>query len=112
LLLLWGAQGILNSDGSVSQTKNPDHRVIFYDAEGIDKLLKSIEELLGLPIEHIVIEGKRKSTYDYLNSMFSGIKLVLIRAFLRRKVYETISGRGAVLGYGHYELLNLKRGNS
>lgn len=99
-----------NSDGSITQTKNPDHRMIFYEAEGVNRLLVNIEELLGVPLDRIVMEGKRKSTYDYLQGMFSGIKLVVIKAFLRRKVYETISGRGSLLGYGHYELLDFKPG--
>jgi hypothetical protein len=42
--------------------------------------------------------------------MFSGWKLFIVKALLHRKIYETISARGAVLGYGHYELLDLKLG--
>jgi hypothetical protein len=97
------------SDGSAVLAKKPDHRVIFYEAKGMDKLLDNIEEVVGLPIDHIVIEGKRKSTYNYLESIFSNVELILIRAFLRRKVYETISGRGAIMGYGNYELVDFKK---
>ena len=98
------------SDGSITQTSNPDHRVIFYEAEGMNRLLDNIAGLLGVPIDHIVIEGKRKSTYNYLQGMFSGIKLAVVKAFLRRRVYETISARGGLLGYGHYELVDFKPG--
>jgi hypothetical protein len=99
-----------NSDGSIAQKKNPDHRVIFYETEGINLLLANISELVGMPIDRIAVEGKRKSTYNYASSMFSGLKLLIIKALLRRKVYETIASRGAVLGYGHYELLDFKPG--
>ncbi|NPV58315.1 MAG: hypothetical protein HPY75_01480 [Actinobacteria bacterium] len=99
-----------NSDGTITQTRNPDHRVIFYEAEGMKKLLSNLESLLGVPINRIAIEGKRKSTYHYLEGMFSGLKLAIIKAFLRRKVYETISSRGGILGYGHYELVDFKAG--
>ncbi len=99
-----------NSDGTITQTRNPDHRVIFYEAEGMKKLLSNLEALLGVPVDRIAIEGKRKSTYHYLEGMFSGPKLALIKAFLRRKVYETISARGAILGYGHFELVDVKAG--
>ncbi|MEW6553027.1 MAG: hypothetical protein AB1384_01910 [Actinomycetota bacterium] len=99
-----------NSDGSISQKKNPDHRVIFYETEGINLLLANISELVGIPIDRIAIEGKRKSTFNYASGMFSGMKLVIIKALLRRKVYETIAKRGALLGYGHYELLDFKPG--
>ena len=99
-----------NSDGTITQTKNPDHRVIFYEAEGMNRMLANLEELVGVLIDRIVIEGKRKSTFEYLQGMFSGIKLVIIKALLRRRVYETISARGSMLGYGHYELLDFKAG--
>ena len=99
-----------NSDGTITQTKNPDHRVLFYEAEGMNRMLSNLEELVGVLIDRIVIEGKRKSTYHYLQGMFSGIKLLIIKALLRRRVYETISARGAMLGYGHYELLDFKAG--
>jgi len=99
-----------NSDGSIAQKMNPDHRVIFYETEGINLLLANISSLVGMPIDRIAIEGKRKSTYSYASSMFSGLKLMIIKALLRRKVYETIAARGAVLGYGHYDLLDFKPG--
>ncbi|MBN2025899.1 MAG: hypothetical protein JW854_03995 [Actinobacteria bacterium] len=99
-----------NSDGTITQTKNPDHRVLFYEAEGMNRMLANLEQLVGVLIDRIVIEGKRKSTYNYLQGMFSGIKLLIVKALLRRRVYETISARGAMLGYGHYELLDLKAG--
>jgi len=99
-----------NSDGTITQTKNPDHRVIFYEAEGMNRMLANLEDLVGVLIDRIVIEGKRKSTLNYVQGMFSGLKLVIIKALLRRKVYETIAARGAILGYGHYELLDFKAG--
>lgn len=99
-----------NPDGTITQTRNPDHRVIFYEAEGMKRLLANLESLLGVSVDRIAIEGKRKSTYHYLEGMFSGFKLAVIKAFLRRKVYETISARGALLGYGHYELVDFKAG--
>ncbi len=101
---------VWNSDGTVTQRKNPDHRVIFYETEGVNLLLSNISELVGMTIDRIAIEGKRKSTYSYARGMFSGLKLFIVKALLRRKVYETIAARGAVLGYGHYELLDFKPG--
>ena len=74
-----------NSDGTITQTRNPDHRVIFYEAEGMKKLLSNLEALLGAPVDRIAIEGKRKSTYHYLEGMFSGLKLAIVKSFMRRK---------------------------
>ncbi len=99
-----------NPDGTITQTKNPDHRVIFYEAEGMNRMLANLEELVGVLIDRIVIEGKRKSTLNYVQGMFSGLKLLIVKALLRRKVYETIAARGSILGYGHYELVDFKAG--
>jgi hypothetical protein len=97
-----------NSDGTITQSKNPDHRVLFYEADGIEDLLHHIADIVGVPIDHIIIEGKRKSTLHYLQGMFSGLKLMVIRTFFQRMLYETIAGRGAVLGFGHFELVGFK----
>lgn len=101
-----------DSDGTIYQAKNPDHRVIFYEADGINLLLANISELLGLPIDRIAVAGKRKSTCAYVKSMFSGPRLLIVKAFLRRKVYETVATRGAVMGYGHFEMRGFKAGKS
>jgi len=99
-----------NNDGTITQTKNPDRRQSFLEADNLDNIFQKIEGLLGVPIERILIEGRRKPVMEFLQGSFSGLKRTVVRAFFRRRVYEMIADIGAIFGMGHYELLGLKRG--
>jgi hypothetical protein len=98
-----------NDDGTVTQIRNPDNRVCFHEAEGLNQLFANIQELVGVPIDRIVAEGKRKASLDYVQHMYPGFKRTVMRLF-RRRVYESIAGMGALFGLGHYELLDFKKG--
>ncbi len=67
-------------------------------------------EIIGVSVEGLVIDSKRKATLDYLDTLISGPRGMLLRTFLRHKAYEMTAGLGALLGYGHYELRDLRRG--
>jgi hypothetical protein len=99
-----------NDDGTITRARNPDRKQCILEADNLDNIFKRIEGLLGVPIERIVIEGRRKPVMEFCQSNFSGLKGTVIRAFFRRRVYEMIAGIGAVFGLGHYELLDFKRG--
>ncbi|RJP30259.1 MAG: hypothetical protein C4536_10570 [Actinobacteria bacterium] len=85
-------------------TRNPDQRVIFCESEGIDMLFRNIQELVKVPIDHIIIEGKRKGAYDYFHQAFSGLKGALIRTLMRRQFFKISTDMGALLGLGRLEL--------
>ncbi|MBN2169180.1 MAG: hypothetical protein JW738_08040 [Actinobacteria bacterium] len=97
------------SDGTIHQKWNPDHRRFFYETSGLDLLFKNLKELLGDTIDHIVVEAVRKTTYDYFDSLFSGIKGQAIRALPRKKLYEKVAEMGPTFGIGHLELMDVKR---
>lgn len=100
-----------NSDGTISQKWNPDHRRFFYEADGLDLLIKNLQSLIGDTIDHIIVEAVRKTTFDYFESLFSGIKGQAIRALPRKKVYEKVTELGPVYGIGRLELIEVKRRN-
>lgn len=100
---------VWNDDGTIIQRNSKDHRVCWYEAGGLVKLIENIEALVGFPIERIVIEGKRKGSLVYIENMFPGLKKVLMRA-MRRRVYRTVAETGAMFGLGDYELVDFKRG--
>ena len=99
-----------NNDGTITQAKNPDRRQSFLEADNLDNIFRRIEGLLGVPVERILIEGRRKPVTEYLQGSFSGLKRAIVRAFFRRRVYEMIADIGAVFGLGHYELAEFKKG--
>jgi hypothetical protein len=98
-----------NDDGTITQANNPDHRLFFYEADGLDQLFQRIERLIGLPLDRIIVEGKRKGSLEYVQNVYPGYKRALLRIF-RRKVYQGIADLGAIFGLGHYELLDFSKG--
>lgn len=99
-----------NSDGTITQTWNPDHRRFFYESKGLDTLFRNLQDLVGVPIDRIIIEGLRKTTYDFMDTQFSGIKGWMARTIPRRMFYNKVAGMGWLYGLGTLEVLDVKRG--
>jgi len=98
------------NDGVISSVTNKDQRSLFYETEGLDGLFRNIEALVGQSVNRIVAEGKRKESLDYLEVYFSGVKGMLARSIGRRRVYMTVASLAAIFGYGHFELMDIKKG--
>ena len=60
----WGDNGV------ISISYSPKARMVFYESDNIDNIFKGVEELIGLPIEHIVIERKRRDTRRFMERVF------------------------------------------
>ena len=59
-----------DDNGLISSKSSPKNRWVFYESENIDPLFAGIEELIGMPIEHIVIESRRRETKKYIERAF------------------------------------------
>ncbi len=66
------------NNGVIAETKNPDHRLLFFESDILDNLVDGIGEIIGVPIEHIVVESKRRATREYLEKMIPRIVLKTI----------------------------------
>jgi len=102
-------QCLWKENGTIVQAGNPRHRLLFLEVPSLAKVLDDIQRLLGMPIDRIVSEGKRKTTLEYLRGLFPGWKLRLARALTKQVAYRKIAETGALMGYGHYELLETSR---
>jgi hypothetical protein len=100
------------SNGSISAVVTKGKRGFFYEVGGFDGLFGNLEKSMGMLIDRIVAEGNRKNSVEYLRGLFSGLKGVLARSVLHRRVYNSIADMGAIFGYGHFEILDVKRGES
>jgi len=58
------------SNGVITLTNSPRNRMVFFESDVIDQLFKGIEALIGMPIEHIVIEGRSRETRRYIERAF------------------------------------------
>jgi hypothetical protein len=116
--LRWGDNGV------ISLTRSPRNRMVIFESAIIDNLFKGIEELIGLNIEHIVIESRRREVRKYIEGSFPAwmrksviflneklgdkplirypVKAIRggLGKFLTRKVFDI----GRVYGYGDVQL--------
>jgi len=58
------------SNGIISVAMSSRGRVVFYESGNIDDLFRGIVELVGMPIEHIVIESRRRETKRYIERLY------------------------------------------
>jgi hypothetical protein len=60
----WGNNGVITPIGS------PRGRMVFYESAIIDNLFQGIEELIRAPIEHIIIESRRREAKKFMEKQF------------------------------------------
>ncbi|MEW6554282.1 MAG: hypothetical protein AB1384_08365 [Actinomycetota bacterium] len=60
----WEASGV------ISLVMSPRSRMVFYESENIDDLFEGVERLVGIPIEHIIIESRRRETRRYMEKIY------------------------------------------
>ncbi|MDI7253452.1 MAG: hypothetical protein QME89_12980, partial [Actinomycetota bacterium] len=85
--LRWG------SDGVIHLARAPHNRMVLYESNIIDNLFRGIEELIGVSIEHIVIESRRREVRKYIEGVFP--------AWIRRPLVtlnERLSGMPGLKG--------------
>jgi hypothetical protein len=65
--------GVFNWDdnGVISIAGNPDGRMVFYESGNIDSIIHGVGELIGVTIEHIAIERKRRDTRRFMEGIFA-----------------------------------------
>jgi hypothetical protein len=104
----WEPNGVISLAGS------PHNRMVFFDCEIIDEVFRGIERLLGMPIEHIIIESRARETKRYIERIYppetwkvsegngqgDGEGRERLRETIRN-IGQNIIDIGHVYGYGH-----------
>ncbi len=70
--LMIGKELSWEDNGVITLRRSPLNRMVFYESRVIDNLFQGIERLIGLPIEHIVIESRRRDVRKYIERSFPG----------------------------------------
>lgn len=96
-------------NGTIVQRKNPDHRMIFIENENIQSTFRGVEEIIGMSIERIIVEAKRRATYDFVDHMLPGVVKTVVRMVGVRPVVNNVTALGMVMGYGDVRLDTLRR---
>lgn len=89
-----------NSDGTITQRRDPDHRMVFVESDGLNVLFSNIEGLLGISIEKIVIESKSRATGDFISKLVRGPKGAIVRLVGVQRVINQVQKFGRSLGFG------------
>ena len=100
---------IWHDNGVITQTSDPDHRMVFAESETIDALFAGIEDIIGLSVEKIVIESKRRGVKQYVEKMLSPLKRKASRHLGTGVVIDRLSMNGRAFGYGDIGLVDRRR---
>ena len=95
---------VWNENGVITQAKDPDHRMVFYESDNLDTLFQGIEDIIGLPIEHIVIESKRREVKEYVENLLSPLARKVARYVGLGAMIRKLSRIGKAYGYGNVRM--------
>jgi hypothetical protein len=96
-------------NGTIVQRENPDHRMIFIENQNIQSTFQGVEEIIGMPIERIITEAKRRATFDFVDHMLPGIVKAIVKRVGVRPVVKNVTGLGMVMGFGNVRLDHIRR---
>lgn len=94
-----------SNNGDIVHSRAQSTRIVFLETENLDPLFRGIEQIIGLPIERMVITSSRRAYRIYLH----GFVPELIREKIQRKeidygpyeaAFRIVAGLN---GYGRYE---------
>lgn len=106
--LMIGKKHTWHENGVITQKKDPEHRMVFFESENIDRVFQKIEDIIGLSVERIVVESQRRSTLEYLEKQFPlAVRraLYLLRPGLIAKRMAAIAN---IYGFGHAEVVEIR----
>ncbi len=93
--------------GFIVQRRDPRHILIFFESENLDFLLREVEGILGIPIQRIVIDTRRRAAKAYMDRVIPEALKEQVRSGILGvgPVVQGMVGIGHVLGYGRFEVL-------
>jgi hypothetical protein len=95
------------NNGDIVHKRAPSSRMIFLESENLDPVFHGIEQIIGVPIEHMIITTNRRAQCVYLGSFVPDKVLEKIRN--REMDYEAVDvifrDLGRIDGLGDYNLV-------
>jgi hypothetical protein len=98
-----------HDNGTITQTKDPDHRMSFFEPEILNGIFAELEGILGVPIEKIVIESKGNEARQYVEKMLPSLARKVARHIGMGMVADNLSRNGRALGFGDVTLGDRRR---
>ncbi len=98
-----------DNNGVIYETKDPEHRMIFYESDNLDRLFTGIEEIIGLPIGRIVVECKSRLTKEYLEKMIPAVVRKAIYLARPATIAKRMANIAKAYGYGDVRVEEIYR---
>jgi hypothetical protein len=96
-------------NGTIVQRENREHRMVFIETENVEATFKGVEDIISRSIERIIIEAKRRATFDFVDHMLPGIVKAILRVVGVTPAVRNISKLGSVMGFGNISLVKVHR---
>ena len=71
-------------NGDIVQSRDEGHRVVFFESENIDPLFRKIEQIIGVPVDPIVITAVRREVRNYVSLLIPDE----VKGLIRNKVVD------------------------
>ena len=96
--------------GIIVQSNDRDHRMVIIECENLDPLYKGIEEIIGVPIERIIVETKRRATSEYIGRLIPAeVKEMIQKHEISvEPMIGALNVTSAVMGYGNTTLVGYR----
>jgi len=91
------------ANGVIVQRRNPDNRMIFMETENMEDLFNGIEEIISVPIGHLIVESIRREARRYLESELKLPSSKLGRRVAMNMIIKKSKDITMGLGIGHIE---------
>jgi len=99
-------------DGTIVQRENREHRMVFIEAENLANTFSGVEEIINMSIERVIVEAKRRATFDFVDHTLPAIVKAIVRVVGMRPVVRDITALGSVMGYGAIKLVSIQHTHS
>ncbi|MBC7230400.1 MAG: hypothetical protein H5T74_08435 [Actinobacteria bacterium] len=93
-------------NGVIQPAREESQRLVFFECGNLDPLFKGIGELIGMPVERMVIDASRRSTKHYMDRVIPDDVKEMIRAgdMDLDLVFDSTFIIWRVMGYGRLAL--------
>jgi hypothetical protein len=107
--LITGEHLWLNS-GVIVQRNNREARLAFMESENLDPLYRGIGEIIGIPIDNMVIDIARRAAATYIEGMLpQAVKELIQEKELDVRLYiDAMLVTAKLLGSGKYEFVDVR----
>jgi len=96
-------------NGTILEDNNPEHRVVFIENDALRDTYLGVEKMLGVPIDNIITESQRRSTYESVDNALPGFLKPILRWTGTRPITRYLIDQAKLDGKGAVELVSFRR---